>query len=322
MPIGLTQEQRRAVRALVEREVLSAEQAETVLAELEAARSPRTPFGSGVSEVLGYVGGALVLGGAGLLLNMSWDDLGRTARAGLLVAVTVVLGAAGVVIAGGPRGVRALAGTAPSARSRIVAVLFALGAGTAAMAVASEFENYDPSLGPFAGLVVALLGYLALPSVPGLLVSGGFSVALVFAVTEEWFRSSTPVATVGLIVLGLVWALLAGAGKLVQRQVGLGVGAATALMGGQWPVISEAPAWGYAATLVIALLCFAVYLAQQSAVLLAAGVVGVTLAVPEAVWDWTGGALGGPLAVLLVGVVLLAASGVGLRLHKVTSDAG
>lgn len=47
-----------------------------------------------------------------------------------------------------------------------------------------------------------------------------------------------------------------------------------------------------------------------------AGVLGVSVAVPEAVWDWTDGA-GGAAGILLVGgAVLLVASGVGRRLHR------
>lgn len=320
MPDGLNPQQRQAVRDLVERGVLSQDQADAVLTDLDVGRTQKAPWSSGFSEVLGYVGGALVLGGAALLLNMSWDDLSRAMRAGLLVAATLVLAVAGVAIAGGPRGVRTLAAAAPGARSRIVAVLFALGSGTAAMAMSSGFEHDDSVAATVVGLLVALIGYLALPSVPGLLATGGFSVGVVLSVTGEWMDSSTTAGTIGLIALGLLWAVLAGTDVLAQRQVGLGGGAAIALVGAQWPLGSENPVWGYTATLLLAVLCFAVFVVERAAVLLAAGVVGVTVAVPEAVWDWTGGALGGPLIVLLVGVVLLVAGGLGLRLHKSTSD--
>ncbi|WP_406690725.1 hypothetical protein REH65_00320 [Saccharopolyspora sp. ID03-671] len=69
-------------------------------------------------------------------------------------------------------------------------------------------------------------------------------------------------------------------------------------------------------TLVIGLVCFGGYLVEQAAVLLALGVLSVTVALPELVWDWTGGALGGPVVVLLVGAVFLAASALGLRLRR------
>ena len=54
----------------------------------------------------------------------------------------------------------------------------------------------------------------------------------------------------------------------------------------------------------------------RSIVLLVAGVLGVTLAVPEAVLDWTNGALGASLILLVAGAVLVAASAVGLRLRR------
>ncbi|HEX6485476.1 MAG TPA: hypothetical protein VF012_02095, partial [Nocardioidaceae bacterium] len=49
---------------------------------------------------------------------------------------------------------------------------------------------------------------------------------------------------------------------------------------------------------------------------LAVGVVGVTLAVPEALLDWTEGSLGTAGVLLVAGVTLLGASLLGLRLRK------
>ncbi len=78
---------------LVEQQVISAAQATELL---EAARAdgldgqsaleesvPRsTPKGSAVLEVLGYVGGALVLGAVIMLGSFFWDDLGSTGTQG------------------------------------------------------------------------------------------------------------------------------------------------------------------------------------------------------------------------------------------------
>jgi hypothetical protein len=74
--------------------------------------------------------------------------------------------------------------------------------------------------------------------------------------------------------------------------------------------------WTYVITLGVAVACLALYRTQRRLVLLLAGVVGVTVAVPEAVWDVTNGAGGAAVILLVGGAVLLAASGLGMRVHR------
>jgi hypothetical protein len=97
--------------SLVEQQVLSAAQASELA---EAARADRldgrpaqeesvlrsTPKGSAVLEVLGYVGGALVLGAVIMLGTFFWDDLGSTGRKLVAVASLVVpaLGGAALIM--------------------------------------------------------------------------------------------------------------------------------------------------------------------------------------------------------------------------------
>lgn len=313
---ALAPRQRHALNALVDRGVLSQEQLREVLTAVEGSREPAADGRTGLWEVLGYVGGALVLGGASLLVGMSWQNLGQDAKVALLAAATAVLLAAGVVIGGGPRGVRAMAADGPSPRARIVAVLLALASGAAAMTVTTALDHYAALAATSAGFVIALLGYLALPSLPGLLATGGFSVGVVLAVDDQWFDSSTPSVSVGLLVLGAIWAALALSGRLVEESIGLAGAAAIALSGAQVPVGSQNPWWGYGLTALIAVACFAGYLRHRTVVLLAFGVLGITVAVPEAVSHWFRGAMGGPLLVLVVGLAFLAASGLGLALRR------
>ena len=94
---------------LVEQQVLSTAQA-TELAE--AARADRldgrpaqeesvagvTPKSSAVLEVLGYVGGALVLGAVIMLGTFFWDDLGSTGRKLVAVASLVVPAVGGAAL--------------------------------------------------------------------------------------------------------------------------------------------------------------------------------------------------------------------------------
>lgn len=317
----LSPEQRARLERLGERGVLTREQVAAVLEELDAGPGATRGADTGLWEVVGYIGGALVLGGVSLLVSMSWVDLSRPSRVGLMVVASLVLAGVGVIIAGGPRGVRALADGRSSPRGRIVAVLFALAACTASMAVGSAVEvPGSPGVATLTatatGLLVALLAYAAIRRLPVLLATIGFSVGVVLAATEEWFDGSTPSVTVGLVALGAGWTALAVTGALRHRHVVLGAGVLIALTGAQCPVGSEQPSWAYGLTLLIALLCFGAYLTERAPVLLALGVLGVTVAVPEAVWHWSRGTLSGPLAVLLVGVVFVVAGGIGFRLRR------
>lgn len=321
----LTSRQRSAVRGLVERGVLTADQADLVLTELAAASGP-SALGSevtagrrrgGLWEVLGYAGAALVFGGAGLLLQMSWEDLGRGARVSILLALAILVTAAGLLVAGGPGRVRSLR-PAFTSRRRVVAGLFALASPLVAMAVSTGTQHEWALPTAVVGLAVAIVGYLALPSVPGLLAMGAFSVGSVYAASGDWWGSAPMLTAALLVALGGVWIGLSLGEWLAERTVGLAGGALIALLGAQWALGLDSMAWGYVTTLVLAIVFFVFYVRWQDLPLLVAGVVGVTVSVPEAVWDLTGGALGGPLLVLLSGLVLLGAGVFGLRLRRKT----
>ena len=59
------------------------------------------------------------------------------------------------------------------------------------------------------------------------------------------------------------------------------------------------------------------YWVRRATALLAFGAVAVTIAVPEAVADWTGDELSGPGILLLSGAVLVGASALGLWLRSI-----
>lgn len=171
-------------------------------------------------------------------------------------------------------------------------------------------------------LVVAASGYLLVRTVPGLVAVIGFSMATTVAGVER-FTASTPPIAFALVALGVVWTILTRWRFAQPPALGLGAGAAIALLGGQLPVLAaEQPEWGYALTLGVAAGCLALHRRQRVAVLLIAGVAGVTLAVPEAVWDLTDGAGGGAVVLLVAGAVLLGACAVGLRIHRAAGGDG
>ncbi len=57
-------------------------------------------------------------------------------------------------------------------------------------------------------------------------------------------------------------------------------------------------------------------------ILLLAGVAGISIAVPEAVWDLTDGAGGAATVLLVTGAALLTASAAGIRVRRHRPPAG
>ena len=140
-------EQDRALRTLEERGTLTAEQAGACVALWSstgtAARGANPA--SVLIEVAGYVGGGLMLGGAGLLIGLNYDRLGRTGTAWALAGYALALALAAVVVAAGPHRIVGLRQDGSPVRRRLVGVLMALASGPAAVAVAVVTEPTRPS---------------------------------------------------------------------------------------------------------------------------------------------------------------------------------
>ncbi len=91
------------------------------------------------------------------------------------------------------------------------------------------------------------------------------------------------------------------------------------LLGAQLVVLDDgtAASWlGYLLTGAVAGICFAAYEELREWVVLAGGVVGATLVVPEFLYDVTDGSLGASGVMLVAGVTLLAGSLAGLRIRR------
>lgn len=285
--------QERALGQLVTAGTLSKQEADAVRNALTDAEE--TPVRRRIAEVVGYVGGALLLAGAALVVGTSWDSFSHAGRVGLLIGVTVVL-----------------VGAAVALRNQVTGVLLALGAVTAGLAGSVAFDTHPALAGGIAALVLAAAGYAAWPAVFALPVAGIASGSVVVGLVD--LVGFTPSWTGGgLLLLAAVWGVLVSFDLIRHRAVGAGVAAALALIGAQFP---EHAFIQYSTTLVVALVCFGCYLADRMPILLIGGVIGVTIAVPEAIWDWTGGAVNAAVLVLIAGAVLLLAGGVGLRIHR------
>lgn len=285
--------QERALGELVLAGTLSEQEAAAVRNALTDTES--TPVRRRIAEVIGYVGGALLLAGAALVVGTSWDSFSHAGRVGLLIGVTVVL-----------------IGAAVALRTRVTGALLALGAITGGLAGSVAFDTHPALAGGIAALLLAAAGYAAWPAVFALPVAGIAGGSAVVGLVD--LAGYSPSWTgLGLLLLAAVWGVLVAFDVIRHRATAAGIAAALALIGAQFP---EHAFIVYSTTLVVALVCFGCYLADRMPILLIGGVIGVTIAVPEAVWDWTGGAVNGAFLVLIAGAVLLLAGGLGLRIHR------
>jgi hypothetical protein len=213
----------------------------------------------------------------------------------LLVGVTVVL-----------------IGAAVALHNRVTGVLLALGTVTGGLAGSVAFDTHPALAGGLTALVLAVASYAAWPALFALPVAGIACGSTVVGLVDLVGLSPSWTGG-GLLLVAAIWGVLVALGVIRHRAVAAGVAAALALIGAQFP---EHAFIQYSTTLVVALVCFGCYLADRMPVLLVGGVLGVTIAVPEAVWDWTGGAVNGAVLVLIAGAVLLLAGGIGLRIHR------
>lgn len=322
--IAPTEQQDRALRDLVAGGTLNQHQADAVRQALWSGR-PARPSGV-LTEVAGYVGGALMLGGAVLLIGLNWSRFNRAQEIALLAGVALALVVAGLLVAGGPRGLAAVRGAAASVRRRLVGLLLPLSAVPAALAVGvASPRPHELLLGSTAGLVVALLMYALLPSVPGLLIAAGLSGFTAWGAAQEtqpayrealWPHELFIVAE--LTVVGLAWGVAAVTRLASPRRLGLAVAAFYVILGAQTTVDSASlRPLGYVLTALAGAACVVLYWWERATVLLAAAVIALSVVVLEVVNQVTHNAVAGPLGLLVGGAVLVGASVLGFWVRAV-----
>jgi hypothetical protein len=120
------------------------------------------------------------------------------------------------------------------------------------------------------------------------------------------------------LLVGVGWAGLVALRWVAERRFGLALGVTFALLGAQIVALGgdQGKYPGYALTAAVAAACFAGYARTRDWVLLAGGVAGATLAVPEFLYEVSGGSLGASGVLLAAGVTLLAGSLAGLRIRS------
>jgi len=298
---------------------------EAALTERQPGQAPAlTPLRGRLAEVAGYVGGSLVVAAAAVFVAEQWAGFSIAGRVATLAAIALVLlgsAVAIVVTAGRPLRERA---RNDGVRRRLASALACGGAVAAEFAVwvlVDDIEQQLSSMPWFAGglmlAAVALGGYLLAPSALGqIFIAVGAGQAVGSGLDLLVPSGGEVSVALALVALGVAWLALAERGVWGERTYALVIGCLFLLLGGQIPVLTDHGPLGYLVTGAVAVVTVFLYVRSRAVPYLGAAVAALTLAVPEALFDWTDGSLG-PVGVLFVsGLTLLVAGLLGLRLRR------
>ena len=277
-------------------------------------------------EVGAYVGGALVVTAVVLFVAQEWDNFSAVARVATVAGAAVLLAAAGLVISRVGGGYAELRAGGDETRRRLTSALLTAGSLAAAFAVGLQLSNMldDPTsavpvaAGSATMLALSVGAYLYSWSALGLLA---IAVAGLNGIINTWAQiddrgEHTWVPSLILLAAALGWLVLTETGRFHEPTVARLTGMGGALFGAQIARADGSYAnLAYALLLAVSVAGFAMYLRTAAWPYLVGGVLGTTIVVPEAIIDWTGGALGPAGAVLIAGLALLGASLAGFRMH-------
>jgi hypothetical protein len=312
----------RRVARWVEAGVIGPEQGEAILA-LEAldggpGGEPAGRRRAVVVEVLGYLGGVLALVAGFVLGAESWDRLGHWGRVGVLAVVTGALLAAGWWLRG--------SGGQGLARLASVLWLGAVAGFAGVLAVLLDGDSSDalgdPSLWVAAGALGLAVGlYLLERRVLQQVALFAAVVATMVAGGERLGWSWETVEGYGLLVLGAAWLELGRRGVVAPRRTSEALGSLALLSGPE--ALDTAGSgqgdWGLWLGLGLAVALVVAGSALRRNVPLGIGAAGMVVFLGQVAGEhWRD--LGAPLAILLVGLGLVAAAVALARLRPVADD--
>lgn len=285
-----------------------------------------------LAEVAGYVGAAFVVAAVVVFFAPRWLDMSLTTRISLLVGTAVLLVGAALALGVTGGGLRTLRTAAGALRRRLASVLMtgaAVAGASAVIVYLIDWADRGPTsredyigMGGFLTLaVLAAVGYAVAPTLLGqAAVAIGLAYGSIFT-WEALDRATSARIASTLLVLGLAWLLLAET-RVWREQLPARLFGAVLLVGGAQALLDQHASWSYVVTALVGVAGFVLYAVRRAWPYLAMGVVALTLAVPEALLDWTSGTFGTALALLGAGVTLLVASLVGLRLRRQPQHSG
>ncbi|WP_069167748.1 DUF2157 domain-containing protein [Nocardia altamirensis] len=292
-----------AVWKLVDDGVLTETQFEAVMVAL--ASQEQRPRGKIVAEIAAYIGAGLVFSGIALVVGSSWEDLALGGRVAVLTAVSIGLVLAGIAVVGGPP--RLFVRGAHGPRVRLGSALLALAAGAVAGTVGTALDNGSDDAGSWAvlaGLVAAVVGYAAVPSVIGMLACGMFSGSAIPWALGDLTDADDVWVGIGMLVVGGIWFALTRIDVFVESWLGYAIAVSIALIGALMVQADDRP-WAFLLSVLVAAVCFALFAQRRSMVLVLGGGLAVAIAVGSAVTEWTDDPFVAACVVLVIGAIVL-----------------
>lgn len=281
--------------------LISAEQEEAMRHDVEdrlAYEESSLDVPSLLVEGIGYLGGAIVVAAALILLGTYWHEMVSPVRVGL-----TAVAAAGTLAAGW------LIGSDHAAAARVRAVLLTAAVVTLAaliIIIGNEYGSGGDSL--TLGVVVtsasAVYAGLLWWRNPTVLQQLATYVALLGAVALWTRELNGPPELTGVApwAVALSWLLLAWGGELRPRAFSEAIGAAGAVFC-SFTTMSTDAGNALAMTTAVALVVAAIVV--RNLALLAIAAVGTLVSTTVAISDWFPGALTAPLSLLVVGGALV-----------------
>lgn len=301
------------VSGWVDAGLISSQQAGAILAHEQAAAKGQLPRWV---EPLAYLGVVLVAVALVLFGIQVWDRLAEWGQVALAAIVTGVLLAVGAAMN---------RYAAPGARraASFAWLLSLAGVASTAALVSSEVLDLDDDVVVIisAGSAVAAGIALYLSSRTGL-QQLGLAAAAVFLVgsvigllplAEAW------TAAVLITCLGVVWLLLTWGGLLTPATVGFVVGSVLMLAVGFGTADGQRPGWSVAG-IAVALGLVSLSMLLDSRWVLAVAVLGLVVWIPVTVTLLFEGSVAVPVAILVTGIVTLAAVLLAVRRDRTRSS--
>jgi len=281
-------------------DLITPEQAAAISAFESNAAAPRSGF---LVEALGYVGAALAVGAVLTLAGRVWEDLSAASHLAVLGLVMAVLFLGGWMLRTRDEPpVRRLTDVLLSAAALVSAFL--------ASEVATEFARWSDERaaisGGVVGMVVGSLIWYRRRHTLELLVTVGALFVVVINTVSYLAPDSSPILVGSAIwVVGLAVFVAGHFGLLVPRTAALVLGSAGILIGSQVVAADVAALPALAASLSAGgLVLYAIR--RRDTVVLAFGGLGVLILVPQFVFALFGESIGGPAALFVTGVLLIA----------------
>lgn len=254
-----------------------------------------------VVEALGYLGGVVMLVGAGILVGMYWADLSVAVRLILIGATALALVGAGF----------AVPDRLGDAAGRLRSVLWAAGvaatAGFLGVFSTEVLDRYDEHalaiIGPGTAAVAGVLWWLR----PTWLQQVALFVPLLLAAVGagmELTSTSSSWGGAAMWTVAVVWGVLAWSGRLEPRVTGVALGALGAILGASTMDADLGIALGLATAVAIVVLA----LWERNLPWLGVAAIALLWTMPRAADAWFPGRLSAALALMVTGGALVGAA--------------